>query len=64
MQSYFCAAPKCPRGIGKEAFGVEEESGGCHVRKPVGLHKGIGSAYQATGAFCFFELSIATQGYA
>jgi len=26
--------------------------------------KGIGSANQATGAFCFFELSIANQGYA
>jgi len=51
-------------GIGKEAFGVGEKSGGCHVRKPVGLHKGMGSASQAADAFCFIELSIATQGYA
>jgi len=51
-------------GIGKEAFGVGEESGGRHVRKPVGLHKGMGSASQAADAFCFIELSIATQGYA
>jgi hypothetical protein len=28
------------------------------------FHKGIGSANQTAGAFCFFELSIATQGYA
>jgi len=27
------------------------------------IHKGIGSANQATGAFCFIELSIAIQGY-
>ncbi len=43
---------KCPPGIGKEAFGVEEESGGCHVHKSVGFHKGIGLAKQAAGAFC------------
>jgi hypothetical protein len=28
------------------------------------IHKGIGSANQAAGAFSFFELSIATQDYA
>ncbi len=28
------------------------------------FYKGIGSANQASDAFCFFELIIATRGYA
>ena len=40
-----------------------EACGGCHGRKLVGLHKGIGSANQAAGALCFVGLGIATQAY-